>query len=298
MRIPDILSASDRTRFSLEVFPPKTRARGRGAFQKHLSRIFDTIETLAKHDPAFISVTYNPENLTRATSIPLAAIIKERYGIETLPHLTCINTPPGELRRTLDVLGYFGLENIMALRGDQTPGAPRAPLCFDHACDLVHEIRSGAPTLSVAVACYPEGHPECVDAEGRRDLDADLRHLVHKVGQGADLAITQLFLDNGHFFRLVERARAAGVEVPIVPGIMPMTSADNMRVARSLTGVHVPEGLERAFAEHRDEPEELLATGVEHAIRQCKGLMGRVPCIHFYTMDTWEATDRIVRALG
>lgn len=297
MRIDEILKLSDGTRFSLEVFPPKVRSRQGMKLQQRLSNIFDTIEILTRYDPAFVSVTYNTDNLTKATSIPVAAIVKERFKIETIAHLTCINTPKRELRRTFDVLEYFNIKNILALRGDLQPRCDVDSECLNYASDLVRETSSMDLDLSIGVASYPEGHPDCVNERGERDLETDRMNLINKINLGADFTITQLFLDNRVFFDMVDHLRKAGVDIPIIPGIMPMINRSNLKVVHNLTGASIPGDLSARIQDNVGDPEEIFEIGIEHAVRQCKGLMDRVPCIHFYTMDTWEATDRIIREL-
>ena len=297
MRIEEILKEDGQTRFSLEVFPPKTRSRGGITLQQRLSHIFDTIEILSRYDPVFVSVTYNTDNLTKATSIPVAAIIKERFKIETIAHLTCINTLVNEVERTLDVLEYFNIRSILALRGDRQSEQSGQKNELLYASELVGRIKASRKDMSVGVASYPEGHPECVDERGARDLERDLDHLEKKIGEGADFTITQLFLDNSVFLRMKKRLEGSGVEIPIIPGIMPMISKGNLNVVRNLTGAGIPEGLSRRFEDSWEDPKEVFEIGIDHAVKQCKGLMDRVPCIHFYTMDAWEATDRIIKEL-
>jgi len=298
MKVSEILGGSDGTLFSLEVFPPKVAySVGDMTFQQHMSNIFDTVEHLKKYDPAFVSVTYNPEGKTRATSIPIAAIIKQRFGIEAVAHLTCIATPRDELRRTLDVLDYFDIDNILALQGDRPDGHVHASDCMNFASELVGEIRRHSHDFCIGVAGYPEGHPVCLDEDGCRDLATDLENLKFKVDQGADFCISQLFMDNGLFFDYVDRARKLGIDVPIIPGIMPVISKNVISIVKSLCGASIPEPLERRIADNIDDPAEVRAIGIEHAVEQCRGLMDRVPCIHFYTMDMWEPVEQIIDGL-
>jgi methylenetetrahydrofolate reductase (NADPH) len=250
-----------------------------------------------KYDPAFVSVTYNTDNLTKATSIPIAAIIKERFKIETVAHLTCINTPINELTRTFDVLEYFNIKNILALRGDLQTECGPGPNCLRYASDLVKEIQDRGLDISIGVASYPEGHPECVTENGERNLEMDRKILKLKIDQGADFSITQLFMDNSTFFNMTEHMKKARVRIPIIPGIMPIISKSNLKVVKNLTGAMVPNILVERIQNNIDDTDEVFEIGVEHAVGQCKELMDRVPCIHFYTMDTWEATDRIIREL-
>lgn len=299
MKVSDILKAAEGPLISLEVFPPKVTYTPEGpTIQQHLSNIFDTVEHLGRYEPAFISVTYNPEGKTKATSIPVAAIIKQRFGIESVAHLTCIATPRDDLVRTLNVLDYFDIDNVLALQGDRPEGHVHDPSCLRYASELVAEIRRHSHDFCIGVAAYPEGHPVCVDGEGRRDLDRDVVHFRHKVDQGADFAITQLFLDNGHFHRYVARVRAAGVHIPIIPGIMPVINRNILGIVQRLCGASVPDGLARRIEDLRDDPAEVMEIGIDHAVRQCKNLVDRVPCIHFYTMDMWEPVERIIEGLG
>lgn len=312
MDIVTILERSNGPRFSLEVYPPKTvRTPGALSVQEHISRVFDTVERLLKYRPAFVSVTYNPEGQTRSTSIPVASIIRQRFGVEAVAHLTSFGTPMSELPRTLEVMDYFGVHNVLAIRGDR-PGARAGgppPSCtgrtgpggsdpaVPRAAELVASIKKHRSDFCVGVACYPEGHPECLDASGRRDLERDMGHFAAKVASGASFAITQLFLDNGLFFSFVERARRRGVAVPIIPGIMPVASLQSLKIVRGLCGAEVPPPLLRRLESAGGNPDEVRERGIEHAIDQCRGLVDRVPCIHFYAMNQWEPIERIIREL-
>lgn len=295
MKVSEILSLAEGTLLSLEVYPPKTIPTSRGPpIQQQLSNIFDTVEHLMKYEPAFVSVTYNPEGKTKATSIPLAAILKQKFRIESVAHLTCIATSREELARTLDVIDYFSIDNILALRGDKpknfTP--PRdGPM---YASELVAAIKRHKHDFSIGVAGYPEGHPECTLESGKRELERDLKNFKNKVKMGADFAITQLFLENRFYFDYVERVRKTGIHIPILPGIMPIVNYRSLAIVSNLCGSSIPPSFEKKMKNNKDNPEELFAIGVEHSIRQCKGLVGQVPCIHFYTMDMWEPVEAII----
>jgi len=298
MDVASLLESTKETRFSLETYPPKTtRVCGEMSVQEHISKIFDTIEHLAPYKPLFASVTFNPEGKTKATSIPVASIINQRFGIEALAHLTSIGIPRDEVPRTLDVLDYFGIRNVLALRGDLPPEMEKDPGAMCHAADMVAVIKKHRRDFCVGVACYPEGHPECVDGRGARDLAGDMLFFKQKVSSGAGFAISQLFLDNSGFFGFVERARGEGIGIPIVPGIMPLVNYRNLRIVQNLCGVAVPNGLRKKLEDHSEEPAEVAEIGIEHAISQCRGLMDKVPCIHFYAMNQWEPTERIIKGL-
>ena len=298
MKVSDILARSEGTRFSLEVYPPKiARSPSGPTLPQSFSDILETVEHLLEYEPAFVSVTYNPEGKNKATSIPLAAIIKQRYKLESVSHLTCIATPKKELRRTLDVLRFFDIENIMALRGDRPKDMLPERAGPEHACELVGEITKHEDKFCIGVAAHPEGHPECVDHECKRDLARDMINFKDKVDQGASFAITQLFLDNKVYLDFVDRARKAGITIPILPGIMPVINFDVVKIVKGLAGATVPAGLERKLEAHKDQPEEIWQIGIEHAIHQCRGLMGKVPDIHFYTMDMWKPVKTIIDGL-
>ena len=299
MDVVTLLQESKTTRFSLETYPPKTQKEKCGpSVQEHLSRIFDTVEHLLPYRPLFVSVTYNPEGKTKATSIPIASIIKQRFGIEALAHLTSIGIPRDEVPRTLDVLDYFGIQNVLALRGDLPRGLEAESGSMCHAADMVSVIKKHRKDFCVGVACYPEGHPECRNERGERDLARDMAFFKAKVDRGAGFAISQLFLDNSRFLGFVQRARQSGIGIPIIPGIMPIVNYRNLKIVRDLCGVAVPQGLLQRLENGKDDSGEVMEVGIEHAILQCKGLMDKAPCIHFYAMNMWEPAERIMKALG
>jgi len=222
MKASDILDGSEKTRFSLEIYPPKTVAGEKTPIQFQLSKIFETVERLLKYNPAFVSVTYNPEGKTKETSIPLAAIIKQRFNVETVAHLTCIAISREDLSKTLDVIDYFGIKNILALRGDIPDHFTPNNNELIYASDLVEEIIRHRSSTGIGVACYPEGHIECLNQYGERDLDRDLLNFKLKVEKGVDFAITQLFFENRLYLDFVEKARKSGIDIPIIPGIFPI----------------------------------------------------------------------------
>ena len=298
MYVSDILKQESETRFSLEIYPPKAASTPNArSIQKHLSAIFDTVEQLRRYDPAFISVTYNPEGKTRATSIPIAAIIKQRFKVEAVAHLTCIAMPREELGRTLDVLEYFNIDNILALRGDMPKGYVHQPDTLEFASDLVREIKKHEHKFCIGVAGYPEGHQECVTECGERDLKRDLDNFGRKVRRGASFSVSQLFLENQWYFDFIKRSRNAGIDIPILPGIMPVTDIKSLVIVQNMCGASIPAAFEKKVQENKDDASEILELGIEHSISQCKGLMDHVPCIHFYTMDKWEPIQRIIEAL-
>jgi methylenetetrahydrofolate reductase (NADPH) len=235
--------------------------------------------------------------MTKTTSIPIAAIIKDRFGIETVAHITCINMRINYLLKTFDVLNYFDIKNILALRGDKPENYILKDGYLNFASSLVEEIRLYDQTFSIGIACYPEGHPECLDKNGKKDKEKDFNFFVEKAKKGADYAITQLFLDNSFYFDFVDKVKRRGINIPIIPGIMPIISLNNITMIKKLTGVSIPHSLERKIIENSEDKIEIYEIGIEHALKQCNSLMNKVPCIHFYTMDMWKPTDRIIREL-
>lgn len=298
MKVSDMLNGSEKTRFSLEVYPPKVAAEESTPIQFQLSKIFETVERLLKYTPAFVSVTYNPEGKTKETSILLAAIIKQRFKVETVAHLTCIATSREYLSKTLDIIDYFDIKNILALRGDIPKDFTPSNNELIYASNLVEEIVRHKGNTGIGVACYPEGHVECLNQDSERDLDRDLLNFKLKVEKGADFAITQLFFENRLYFDFVEKARKIGINVPIIPGIFPIFNYRNIQVITQLSGASIPQPLKRKIEKNREDPPEIKSIGIDYAVKQCKELIDNVSCIHFYTMDKWESVEAIIKALG
>ncbi len=285
MRIGQLYE-QDRPAISFEFFPPKTDAGYR--------TLYRTIGDLKQLGPSFVSVTWGAGGSTRRKTTDLVVQIQRDLGITAMAHMTCVGSPAEQLAEALDHLADAGLENLLALRGDPPKDADGfAPVAggFSHADELVAFVRSRW-SFCVGAACYPETHPEAEDAA------TDLAHLVHKVEAGAEFLISQLFFDNEDFFAFVERARAAGIGVPIVPGLMPVTSTRNIRRMASLCGARIPEALERELTAAGDDPARTLEIGVSWATRQCRELLERgVPGVHFYTLNQSPATRRVYEGL-
>jgi methylenetetrahydrofolate reductase (NADPH) len=248
--------------FSFEFFPPKTE---QGALNLDAA-----VRALRDLDPAFVSVTKTGAS-TQAETIELVRRIRAQNDFEAAAHFTCAGATREELRASLELLRDSGLENIVALRGDPPSGeafaAPDGG--FAHASDLVELIRSDYDLCTVA-ACYPETHPEAGDAE------SDLAHLCRKVDAGASVLITNLFFSNVAFFDFERRARAAGVTVPIVPGIMPITRADQIKRITALGGITIPPNLLRELDARGDDIEAVADLGVSYATLQCAERIARV----------------------
>ena len=285
MRIDAVLQER-RPCFSFEFFPPQS--------DDGVLKLLKTVEVLRPLAPAFVSVTYGAGGGTRARTIEVTRAIKRDLGVETMAHLTCVGADVAGLRRVLDEVAGAGIENVLALRGDPPGGGlsfSPAEGGLAHGSDLVRLI-SANYDFCVGAACYPENHPESTDAA------TDLLHARLKVEAGAKFLITQLFFDNERYFAFVERARRAGIGVPIIPGIMPITNADQIARFTSRCGASIPEALRSSLEARRDEPEAVVDLGVAYATLQCVDLLARgVPAIHFYTLNKSPATRAVVSAL-
>ncbi|MGB5812731.1 MAG: methylenetetrahydrofolate reductase [NAD(P)H] [Polyangiales bacterium] len=285
MRIPE-LYGGDKPVFSLEFFTPKTEA-GRHA-------LFRAIERLSAIEPSYVSITCGAAGTTRERTADLAIDIERVAGIPTMAHLVCTGTTREGLGETLAYMDRHGIRNILALRGDPPRGqSDWTPVegGFQHANELVAFIRSRFD-LGIGGACYPEKHHEAPS------LEADIDHLVRKVDAGAEFLITQLFFDNARYWAFVEAVRARGVDVPIVPGIMPLLNLANLqRIAALSPGTTIPKELERALTAAGD-PESALRAGVDFATAQCRDLLAQgAPGIHFYTLNRSKATLRTLTQL-
>ena len=277
--------------FSFEFFPPRNDAG--------VASLFDTLRALRPLAPSFVSVTWGAGGSSRGRTLEMVTRIKRETEIEAMAHLTCVGASKKELEEQLAVICDAGITNVLALRGDPPRGQREFiahPEGLAHASDLVQLAREVSDKrgvrLCIGGACYPEGHLET------RDLPLDLKNCKVKVDAGAEFLITQLFYDNHHFFDFVGRARAAGIEVPILPGIMPITNVEQITRITAMSGAHVPTGLAAALRARRDDPEAALQMGVAYAALQCAGLLrGGASGIHFYTLNRSTATRAILAAL-
>ncbi|HWL92519.1 MAG TPA: methylenetetrahydrofolate reductase [NAD(P)H] [Phycisphaerae bacterium] len=291
MRIRERLS-SGRPCFSFEFFPPKTEAG--------VQNLRETVAALRDLNPTFVSVTYGAGGTTRDRTIELVTEFQKSHAIDVMAHLTCVGASRDEIAGVLQRLRDAGIENVLALRGDPPKGETKfeAPKDgFAYADELIRFIRSNF-TFGLGAACYPEGHVECRGLDGLRDLNADLAHLVRKVDAGADFLITQLFFDNDLYFNFVGRARKAGIAVPIIPGIMPITNVEQIRRFTEMCGSTLPQTLMTEMERHADNPDAVLSQGVAYATAQCFDLLQRgAPGIHFYTLNKSAASRTILAAL-
>jgi len=275
--------------FSFEFFPPKTEEGER--------QLFRTVEALRPLGPAFVSVTYGAGGSDRERTLSLVKRLKRDVEVEAVAHLTCVGSPRDEIARVLDEVAGAGIQNLLALRGDPPRGEKAFvahPEGFRHARELVAFVRSRPDRwpLCVGAAAYPEGHVET------RDLARDLQHLKEKVDAGADFLVTQLFFENQHYFRFVERARAAGIGVPVIPGVMPLTSVEQIERFTAMCGASIPALLRAAMEVRRADADGALQLGVAYATLQCADLLRRgAPGIHFYTLNRSPSSRAILAAL-
>ena len=285
MKIKAILERV-RPSFSFEFFPPKN--------SEGFEQLFATIEQLKPCQPSYISVTFGAGGSTRTQTIDLVGRIKNEIGLEAMAHLTCVGSSKEELRSILDTLQEKGIHNILALRGDPPQGNEKFEKPengFAYANELVEFIRKNYD-FCIGVAGYPEGHVECPDK------NADLINLKRKVDAGADFIVTQLFFDNCFYYDFIERARNIGIEIPIIPGIMPVLNVKQTQRFTKMCGSTIPEDLMKQLEAFQDEPETVRKIGIEHATLQCEQLLQEeAPGIHFYTLNRSNATLKILESL-
>jgi methylenetetrahydrofolate reductase (NADPH) len=272
---------------SFELFPPKTAA-GEDALWRNL-------EELMTFQPTFVTCTYGAAGSTRDKTLEIVTEVRRRYGCPVASHLTCVGATVDQLRDYLAVARERGIENIVALRGDP----PRGEIAFKpvdgglrYANELVTLIRMEFPQFGVAVAGYPETHQEATSAE------ADLENLRRKVAAGGDVVITQLFYDNADFFRFRDSCRAIGIDVPIVPGIMPVTNGAQVKRITSMCKARLPNALVTNLEAAGEDEAAQFEVGVAHAIAQVRELVAAgMPGIHFYVLNKSPATARVLEAV-
>ena len=286
MRIDQIISDAPEPVFSFEFFPPKSDAG---------ERVLGlALESLRQLEPAFVSVTYGAGGSSRNRTLELTKWIKQELGVEAMAHLSCVGATRDELRVILDDMGQAGIENVLALRGDaprgETDWRPE-PGGLSYSTELAAMIRDHHG-FCIGGACFPEVHRDAPD------MAHDLRFLKQKVESGVSFLITNLFLDNELYFHFVDEARAAGIDVPILPGIMPITNLGQIRTMTGMCGASIPEPLLEALQWRSHDPDAVLQLGVSYATLQCAELLARgAPGIHFYTLNRSHATRAILSAL-
>ena len=286
MRIDEIYAAGDRPVFSFEFFPPRT--------PEGEANLYLALAALRPLAPDFVSVTYGAGGSTRGKTLEIVSRIRDEIGLEAMAHFTCVGATVDELRATLDEMSSLGFDNVLALRGDPPQGAAewtKTEGGLEYSRELV-ELISADYDLSIGAACFPETHIHATSPED------DLRYLKEKVDAGVSFLITQLFFDNAYYYDFVARARELGVDVPIVPGIMPITNYGQIRRITEMCGSVIPAHLVAELDVRADDARAVTDFGVAYATLQCADLLAKgAPGIHFYTLNRSPATRAILSAL-
>lgn len=284
MKISEILKSKSLS-ISFEVFPPKT--------DSSFESIKSATEEIASLSPSFMSVTYGAGGGTSRYTLEIAKNIKEKYSVPTLAHLTCVSSTRAAVRKRIADIRDGGIENIMALRGDIPEGGADASRDYRYAAELIREIRESGGDFCIGGACYPEVHPESLNAE------SDLMYLRDKVDQGLDFLTTQMFFDNNLFYGFLERAREAGISLPIIPGVMPITSAMQIERAIKLSGSYMPRRFLSLVDKFGFDPAAMKQAGIAYATDQIIDLFANgVTNVHVYSMNKPEVARAILHNLS
>ena len=283
MKIIDILNQKEVT-LSFEVFPPKTEAG--------FLTVEQATEQIAALKPDFMSVTYGAGGGTSKHTTRIAAGLQQKYGTNVLAHLTCVSSTKETVRGMVETYKEHGIENIMALRGD-IPAEGRTVFDYDHASQLIYDIKSIDDSFCIGGACYPEGHVEC------ERQSEDIIHLKEKVDAGCDFLTTQMFFDNSTMYSFLYRIREVGIEVPVVAGIMPITNPKQVKRSVALSGATIPQRFRTMVDRFGDDPLGMKQAGVVYAAEQIVDLIANgVGHIHVYTMNKPEIAADIQSSLS
>ncbi len=284
MKIREMI-LNDKVTLSFEVFPPKTEANFQSVYQAAMN--------VAALKPSYMSVTYGAGGSTRGNTLTIAKDIQEKEGVETIAHLTCVGATRADIRQTLSELQEAGIENILALRGDRPKNFEGEPFVdFHYASQLVEEIKAFGD-FCVGGACYPEGH---VDAVNKK---TDILNLKKKIDAGCEYLTTQMFFDNNIYYNFLYRIREAGITVPVIPGIMPITRATQVKTACSLSGTNMPERFRNLVDHFGENPAAMQQAGIAYATDQIIDLIANgVRHIHVYSMNKPEVAAGIQRNLS
>lgn len=282
MKLTEILK-QDSLSLSFEVFPPKT------------DMAFDSVkhatEEIAKLSPSFMSVTYGAGGGTSKYTLEIAKNIKERYGVPTLAHLTCVSSTKQTVAEKIEAMKCAGIENVMALRGDLTPeleSSDRSAWAYRHAIDLIRDIKESGADFCIGGACYPEIHPESADQK------EDIKYLKEKVDAGCDFLTTQMFFDNNLLYNFLYKIREAGITVPIIPGVMPITNANQVERAIKLSGSFMPQRFKSIVDKFGHSPEAMKQAGIAYATDQIIDLFANgITNVHVYSMNKPDVAAKI-----
>ena len=287
MKLTEILD-QQTPHLSFEVFPPKTTTT--------LESVRTATEQIAALRPSFMSVTYGAGGGTSAYTLEIAKHIKARLGVPTLAHLTCVSSTKETVRARIRDMQDAGIQNVMALRGDIPPermGEARDGWDYRHAIDLVRELRESGADFCIGAACYPEIHPESADRA------EDIRHLKEKVDAGCDFLTTQMFFDNNLLYSFLYRIREAGITVPVIPGIMPITNKSFMERSIRLSGSFVPQRFKSLVDRFGSSPEAMKQAGIAYATDQIIDLYANgITNVHVYSMNKPDVAEKIVQNLS
>ena len=287
MKIIDLLK-NEKISMSFEVFPPKT--------ESGFESVKSATEEIAKLNPAFMSVTYGAGGGTSKYTLDIAKNIKEIYGVPTLAHLTCVSSTKQTVKDKIEQIKAAGITNIMALRGDIPKGmenADRSEWDYKYAVELVRELKAYNPDFCIGGACYPEIHPESVN---QRD---DILHLKEKVDAGCDFLTTQMFFDNNLLYNFLYKIREQGITVPIIPGIMPITNANQVERAIKLSGSFMPQRFKSLVDKFGSDPDAMKQAGIAYATDQIIDLYANgITNVHVYSMNKPDVAEKILSNLS
>ncbi len=279
MKISEIFK--NKTPISFEIFPPKG--------DLSVETLRDTLSSLKKLNPDFISVTYSAGGTgNSAKTVELASVVKNEFGIESMAHLTCINSDRQTVRKVVSDIKNAGIENVLALRGDIIEG--NEPTDFKTAADLIEEIKD--EPLCIGAACYPEGHVAC------QSVEKDIEYLKVKQDKGASFFVSQLFFENRSFYDFIEKTKRAGITVPITAGIMPMLSKSQVSRMIFMCGASLPSEIIRILNKYENDEISLKKAGIEYAASQARDLISNgVDGVHLYTMNKPEIASGIMERI-
>ena len=287
MKLTEILN-KDGLSLSFEVFPPKT--------DSNFDSVKHATEEIAKLSPAFMSVTYGAGGGTSKYTLEIAKNIKEVYGVPTLAHLTCVSSTKETVRERIAQIKEAGIENIMALRGDLTPElaeSDRSGWDYKHAIDLIHEIKASGVDFCIGGACYPEIHPESANQK------EDIKYLKEKVDAGCSFLTTQMFFDNNLLYNFLYKIREADITVPIIPGVMPITNANQVDRAIKLSGSFMPQRFKSLVDKFGNSPEAMKQAGIAYATDQIIDLFANgIKNVHVYSMNKPDVAKKIIDNLS
>ena len=287
MKIIDLLTKEKLT-LSFEVFPPKTESA------------FDSVklatEEIAKLKPAFMSVTYGAGGGTSKYTLDIAKSILKEHGVPTLAHLTCVSSTKQTVKEKIEEIKKSGIENVMALRGDipkELENQDRSNWDYKHAIDLVRELKEDNSALCIGGACYPEIHPESANQK------EDIKHLKEKVDAGCDFLTTQMFFDNNLLYNFLYKIREAGITVPVMPGIMPITKANQVERAMKLSGSFMPQRFKSLVDKFGTSPDAMREAGIIYATDQIIDLFANgIKNVHVYSMNSPDVAEKILNNLS